>query len=213
MTGLLQISPGRKMEKSCLAVGYPFRPSRKHSRFPMWWKVTLESTAARPQTGWVSHTTSLKSPWKVHSQYGVRLWRKVQNTAHIAYSWAEMERLKRWCLSSFHSGSILGQRSEEPDPCTEWDWHPDLPSRWWPQTEDYLVYQRRLHRKWVKWVYFPFQTPTRFLLNNMVAMVILKQTHLKTTGRRWMATLWFSATCSRGPAPSTSVMPPTSLGT
>lgn len=47
----------------------------------------------------------------------------------------------------------------------------------------------------------------------MAAAVVLKQTHPKTTGGRWMATLWFSATCSQARAPSTSVTPPTSLGT
>lgn len=158
MTDLLQISPGRRMEESSLAVEYPFRPSRKHSRFPMWWKLTLESTAARPQTGWVPHTTSLKSPWKVRSHYGVMLWRKVPNTAPITYSWSEIEMTAVWIfhILSSHSCSILGQRSEEPDPRAEWDRHPDLPSRGWAQTEDYLVYQRCLHRKWVKWAYFPF---------------------------------------------------------
>lgn len=76
MTGQLQISPGRRMEESCPAVEYPSRTSRKHSRSPMWWKATRETTAARPQTGWAPHTTSLKSPSKVRRHSGV--W-KAQN--------------------------------------------------------------------------------------------------------------------------------------
>lgn len=141
MTGLLQISPGRRMEGSCRAIGYHLSLSRKHSRFPMWWKRTLETTAARPPTGWVPHTTSLRSPSKVCNCDGAILehrWKWKITVVWILH------------LSSPRSGSILGQRSEEPGPRAEWDGYPDLPSRRWPQTEDYLVYQRRLYRKWVK---------------------------------------------------------------
>lgn len=113
ITGLLQISPGRRMEESCLAVGYHFRPSRKHSRFPMWWKLTLESTAARPQTGWVPHTTSLKSPWKVRSHYGIRLWRKTLNAArhHWQLVWNghkdSVDNTPFILPQRLHSGSVL----------------------------------------------------------------------------------------------------------
>ena len=50
-----------------------------------------------------------------------------------------------------HSGSFLGQRSQEPDPRPQWDRHPDLSSQRRAQTEDHLVRQWSPHREWVKW--------------------------------------------------------------
>lgn len=50
-----------------------------------------------------------------------------------------------------HSGSFLGQRSQEPDPRPQWDRQPDLSSQRRAQTEDHLVRQWSPHREWVKW--------------------------------------------------------------